>query len=65
MRPVSFQTDRQEYSIDRSDGTHIPKLGLEANDALCLRLLLTHLGQQLRDVRNNLHTGKGKGTGTQ
>ena len=43
-------------SINGNGGSYIPKLRLEPNDALRLRLLFMHLGQQLRDIRNDLHT---------
>jgi len=34
--------------------------GLEANYALCLSLLLMHLGQQLCHIWNDLHKGSGQ-----
>ena len=54
-----LRTVRQEYSINGNDGVHVPELSLEPSDTLCLRLLLMHLGQQLRDVRDDLNPNKG------
>lgn len=46
-----YQLHRLVYTLEK---------GLEANNALCLSLLLMHLGQQLCHIWNDLQKGSGQ-----